>query len=129
MTKGNQCKHHYFTESKRDCGHQNIIPVASTKIDSRSSWRAFFRKVGNFDPSSGTSLRSSKALRKSNRIWANFFLQHDLSKHKPLPNVLFPRYEQEVADEIKVLDGEYDKLNEVLAHGAVDGYGQPFLAQ
>ena len=52
-----------------------------------------------------------------------------LSKHKPLPNVLFPRYEQEVADEIKVLDGEYDKLNEVLAHGAVDGYGQPFLAQ
>lgn len=57
------------------------------------------------------------------------FLQHHLSKHKPLPNVLFPRYEQEVADEIKVLDGEYDKLNEVLAHGAVDGYGQPFLAQ
>ena len=34
-----------------------------------------------------------------------------------------------MADEIKVLDGEYDKLNEVLAHGAVDGYGQPFLAQ
>ena len=85
--------------------------------------------MGNFDPSSGTSLRSSKALRKSNRIWANFFLQHHLSKHKPLPNVLFPRYEQEVIDEIKTLDGEYDKLNEVLAHGAVDGYGKPFLAQ
>ena len=32
-------------------------------------------------------------------------------------------------DEIKTLDGEYDKLNEVLAHGAVDGYGKPFLAQ
>ena len=47
----------------------------------------------------------------------------------PEPHFRFPRYEQEVIDEIKTLDGEYDKLNEVLAHGAVDGYGKPFLAQ
>lgn len=33
-------------------------------------------------------------------------------------------YEQEVID-----DGEYDKLNEVLAHGAVDGYGKPFWSK
>ena len=44
-------------------------------------------------------------------------------------HVHFPRYEQEVAEEIKTLDGEYDKLNDVLTHGAVDGYGKPFLAQ
>ena len=54
------------------------------------------------------------------------FLQ--LSENKPITYFLYPGYEQEVADEIKVLDGEYDKLNDVLAHGAVDGYGKPFLA-
>ena len=38
------------------------------------------------------------------------------------------RYIQQVIEEIKKLDAEYDKLNEVFISGEVDGYGKVFLA-
>ena len=112
-----------------NCHHQNIATCCQYKDRFTKFMESVLQKSGKLRSQLRDLSEKFKSTAQVKSYLGRFFPAISSFHKNPEPHFRFPRYEQEVIDEIKTLDGEYDKLNEVLAHGAVDGYGKPFLAQ